>query len=820
MPVRPIYRLMRQFLPSTRLIVICLLLVISWNISLGQSQIEGLVIEQQTNTPLPYSSVLVLSWPDSTQIAGGYTSENGQFSFPVEPGEYFLRISFLGYQTAYTEVQEVPANEKVRIAPISLQLEETSLAEVEIVGQASQMTLELDKRVYRVDQDLALAGSSADEILQNLPSVQVDAEGGVSLRGSQNVRILINGKPSGLVGIGGQATGLAMLQGNMIERIEVITNPSARYDAEGEVGIINIILKEERKNGFNGALTAATGWPHAHSVGANLNYRSGMVNWFANLSGQYRASPGGGSYYQEEKTDGIPTFITEQTSDRIRAALGGNFRTGADILFNPYNTLTLSGLISKDAGENTTSIVYRDFDGQRTPLATVVRDEVETETSDNLEFNGTFRKTYPQKDREWVSTLQYQLNDDLELGDILEQQPARLIRQQSTNNEAESNWLIQSDYVHPFGQNSRMKAETGTRITLRNIDNDYLVEEENTSGVFEALPAFDNEFRYIENIYAGYGILSQQLDQWAWQVGVRAEYSDISASLVNGGSPVEKQYLNWFPSAFLSYKVSEENSLQLSYSRRLSRPRFRDLLPFSSFTDARNLRTGNPDLDPEYTHSFELGYLAYWDKGSLLSSLYYRYRTGVIERITLDAGDNIVYFIPVNLAVNQSIGLELSGSQDLSSWWNVSGNVNVFGSETRGEYEDQAFFAQTLAMNARVNSRMTVSKNIRFQVSGTYDAPRVTPQGRQLARYGVDLGASMPLLQDKATLSLSVRDLFNSNRWRGTTDLADLYRESDFQWRRRQLNLSLTYRINQEDRDEKRSGRDGGGWEEGGGGGE
>lgn len=810
---------MRHFSSPARLIACCLLLVIFWGYASGQSRIEGLVQDQQTRDPLPYASVVVLSWPDSTQVAGGYTPENGQFSFGVPPGDYRLRVTFLGYQESFTEVLKVKANEQVQIGAILLQLAETSLDEVEIVGQASQMTLELDKRVYRVDQDLALAGSTADELLQNLPSVQVDAEGAVSLRGSQNVRILINGKPSGLVGIGGQATGLAMLQSNMIERIEVITNPSARYDAEGEVGIINIILKEERQNGFNGAVTAATGWPHAHSLGANLNYRSGMVNWFANLSGQYRASPGGGSYYQEEKTDGIPTFITDQTSDRIRAALGGNFRTGADILFNQYNTLTLSGLISKDQGENTTNIVYRDFDGQRNPLATVIRDEVETETSDNLEFNGTFRQTYPQKDREWVSTLQYQLNDDLELGDILEQQPAQLIRQKSTNNEAESNWLIQSDYIHPFGQNNRMKAETGTRITLRNIDNDYLVEEESPTGEFEALPAFDNEFQYIENIYAGYGILSQQLDQWGWQVGLRAEYSDISASLVNGGDPVEKQYLNWFPSAFLSYKVSQENSLQLSYSRRLSRPRFRDLLPFSSFTDARNLRIGNPDLDPEYTHSFELGYLAYWEQGSLLSSLYYRYRTGVIERITLDAEDNLVFFIPVNLAVNQSVGLELSGSQDLTTWWNVSGNMNVFGSETRGEYEDQEFFAQTLAMNARVNNRITLRKDIRVQVSGTYDAPRVTPQGRQLARYGVDLGASMPLLQDKATLALSVRDLFNSNRWRGTTDLEDLYRESDFQWRRRQLNLSLTYRINQDAREERRSGREGGGWEEGGGGG-
>lgn len=795
-----------QYLKQAFLLTGFLFLLVT---NLNAQILQGTVRSEQSNEAIGFTSVVVYSLPDSSQIGGTLTDADGQFSISLpKRGSYYVSISPIGFKSYQSEAYRIVENQSIDIGVIILQEEEVLLDEVEIVAQTSQMELDLDKRIYRVDQDLALAGSSADEILQNLPSVEVDTEGGVSLRGSQNVRILINGKPSGLVGLGGGSGGLEMLQGDMIEKIEVITNPSARYEAEGEAGIINIVLKKERKSGFNGSVNVATGFPARHSLGANLNYRSGKINWFGNLSGNFRSGPGGGGYVQDQFEDGQLLLRTEQDNNRVRESLGGNFRTGADVLFNEYNTLTFSGQIGIDQNENTTEIVYRDYDPELNLISTVTRDQLEQEPSTNVEFQGTYTRTFPQKDREWVSTIQYQLNDETELADIIESSTVSqtTINQNSSNTEDETNLLIQTDYVHPLGDDGKFKFETGARISVRTIENDFLVQQENNEGVFEALEGFDNFFQYDENIYAAYGIFNQKGEKWGYQLGLRTEYTDLVARLLDTNDEVAKNYLNWFPSAFVSYQVNESNSFQLSYSRRLSRPRFRNLLPFSNFSDARNLRQGNPDLDPEYTHSMEAGYLAYWDNGSLLSSVYFRRTEGVIERITLFNEEGLSVRIPVNLSVRNALGVELSGSQDLYPWWSLSGNMNVFGQITEGEYEGTEFYAEAISMNARLNSRMTLPGDIRIQASGNYNAPRNTPQGKRLARYSMDLGASKSILDNNGTIALSVRDVFNTNRWREITDTGEFYRELDFQWRVRQISLTFTYRINEEERKDRRGG--------------
>lgn len=789
------------------------LLLFSPSVFAQQSTLTGKILDADSGDPLGFASISVLAANDSSSVGGTLTNAEGGFSLSLTAGEYLLDISFLGYEDKTMPPIALPAGQKVDLGAIKLTAEAVAIDEVEISATASQMQLDLDKRIYRVDENLAMAGSSADELLSNLPSVEVDAEGGVSLRGSQNVRILIDGKPSGLIGIGGETDGLALLQSNMIERVEVITNPSARYDAEGEVGIINIVLKKERQKGFNGSITTGTGIPHNHNLGANINYRSGMVNWFANLGGNYRRSPGGGSFYQELLEDGEVYSVFEQENRRTRSSLGGNFRTGADIIFNEFNTLTFSGLIGYDDEDNFTEIIYRDLSLAGELLEVTRRDQLEEEADRNVEFNTTFRKTYPTEDREWTSTIQYQLNDDTELADITQQAESsdNPLLQRSSNTEDEANWLIQTDYIQPFGDDQQYKFETGTRITLRTIENDYLVEEEDESGIYNPLPGFNNFFLYTENIYAGYGIFSHKMDKFSYQFGLRAEYSDIGADTMASTGMVEyidKQYLNWFPSAFFSYEFDSKNSLQLSYSRRLSRPRFRSLLPFSNFSDARNLRIGNPDLDPEYTHSFEIGHLAYWETGSLLSSVYYRYRTGVIERILFIGADGVSFRTSANLAEQHNLGIELSGSQDITDWWNINGSLNFYGSETQGSFREQDFYARTLAFNARFNSRMTFWKNARLQLSADYRAPQMDPQGRNLARYQIDVALSKKVLKENGTITFNVRDVFNSDRWRSISFGEDFYRETDFQWRVRQFTLAFTYRINQRDND-RAAGRGG-----------
>lgn len=789
----------------------------------GPIYLRGQVVNADDGIGLPSTTLRLFTLQDSTGVTGGLTDEQGNFLLSVPSGAYYLKITFLGYETQFVNLPVLGnTTDTVDLGQITLSAGgDLSLDAVNIEAQGSQMELKLDKRVYTIGQDLSLAGNSADEVLQNLPSIEVDAEGTISLRGSQSVRILINGKPSGLVGNGGDTDGLRNLQASMIEKIEVITNPSARYEAEGEVGIINIILKKEKRKGVNGAFTLGTGVPHNHRLGANLNYRSGKVNLFANLSGNYRNSPGRGSYYQEEYANGLLSLITESTNRRDRQELGGTLQLGADLLFDQYNTLTMSGLVSLGDQLNIATYAYRDFSPDRVPLGTTERVQEEEEIDQNVEFSANYIRTFPQKDRKWTSTLQYQLSDDLEVSDYTQQLIGNgaPILERSSNTENETNLLVQTDYIQPFGTDNEFKVEAGGRANFRTIENDFIVERQGDDGTYTTLEGFDNFFLYQENIYAGYGIFSHEMDRFSYQVGMRAEYTDINIDLIRTNEVIDKNYLNWFPSAFLSYKLKAQNTVQLSYSRRLSRPRFRSLIPFSGLSDARNLRVGNPDLDPEYTHSMEAGYLTYWKSGSLLSSVYFRHRTGVVQRITVRLDDGLTQSMPVNLDTENSVGIELSGSQDITKWWSLSGNVNFFASEINGSVDNDQIFVQAIGFNSRLNSRITLPGKIRFQVSGSYRAPQRSPQGRTLALYSIDLGLTRNVLRGKGTLTFNVSDLLNSRRWQSIVDTETLLRESAFQWRIRQFRLGFTYRLNQENsrgRSQRPGGRgNGGGYQNG-----
>ncbi len=792
--------------------VLCLLVMLS-NLSFAQG-VQGTVLDADEASPLSFATVTVLALPDSQASGGSLTDANGKYKMGLEQGSYLLQITFLGYESKIIG-PVVVEDEWVEVPTIRMRGQAVQMDEVEISARANQMTLDLDKRVFRVDQDLSLAGSTADEILQNLPSVQVDPEGNVSLRGSQNVRILINGKPSGLVGVGGESEALRMLQGNMIESIEVITNPSARYDAEGEVGIINIILKKEQRPGFNGSIQTNTGWPHSHGLGANLNYRSGKFNFFTNLGVNYRSSPGGGKFYQE-LYQADTTIISEWTQDRVRSDLGYNIRMGADYAFTPNDVLTFVGQYRAGTGLNTVDILYTDYGRPNEIFRQTNRFQEERESDQNIELEATYRKTYERKDKVWTTTLQWQDNDDLELADIDEvilTESLPDVLQRSSNTENEANFLFQTDFVLPFGDGA--KFETGAKATVRTIENAYLVEQRDSLGVFVPLPSFDNQFLYKERIYAGYAIFGQKRDKFSYQLGLRAEYTDIGTELFRTEESNRKQYLDWFPSAAMSYEIDRENVWQVTYSRRLSRPRFRLLLPFSNFSDARNFFGGNPDLDPEYTHSFETGYLKYWDSGSLLSSVYYRHRTGVIERITIFTSETQAQIIPVNLSTQDAVGFEFSGTQDLTSWWSLNGNLNLYRAITRGSYEGERLDADTYTWNTRINSRFQFPTGTQLQVSGDLDAPQITPQGRQKALYAADLGLSQRVLKGNGTLTFSVRDVFNT-RWRRSEIINEfVYRDTEFQWRARQFTLSFSYRINQDGSREQRDSPLGEGFEGG-----
>lgn len=774
------------------------------------AEIKGRVVDAEGQA-LPYAQVTVFLGTDSLPVTGGLTDDNGRFSLELQLSKFSLQVELLSYATRRFEGLAL-TNDGADLGDLVLEAEGVDVDGVEIRDKANPMVLSLDKRIFNVARDLSNAGRNAAEILDNLPSVNVDVEGNVSLRGSQNVRILVDGKPSGLVSAR-NPDALRQLQGNMIEKIEVITNPSARYDAEGEVGILNIVLKKEQKKGLNGSFELTTGWPHNHRAGLGLNWRQKRFNLFTNASIGYRESPGRGSSFQEftvsDPVNGDTAFSYERERAHVRGGRNQSIRFGSDFFLHKHHTLTLAGLYRGSRGNNAATLDYRDFDINGLLTNTALREDDEIETKRVFETELGYQRTFPQKGRKFTMDLKWTDSDDREASDILETSEIRdPLTQRVANIEDERMYLLQADYIHPFGKKGRF--ETGWRSTLRQIINDYGVEELDTNGLWFELPDFNNNFIYDENIHAAYVMAGNQTGRFAYQGGMRVEYSQIRTELIETNESNPRDYFNLFPSAHFSYELNEKQTFQLSYSRRISRPRFRHLLPFTSFSDNRNIHAGNPDLDPEFTHSTEVGYLRYFNLGSILSSIYYRHRTGVIQRVSVPKSDGTTTRLPVNLATQDAFGLEFNVNIKPLKNWKLSGNFNFYRAITSGSYEGFDLDADTYTWNGRLTSKSTLLKSWELQLTFDYRAPENSPQGRTLARYMLDFGIEKDILKRKGTLILSGRDLFNTRFYRWITETEGFYAESDFQWRARQITLTFSYRLNQEKK-RNRGGRPQGG---------
>ena len=779
-----------------------LLLLLSLCATIGfaqdAAQLTGILLQDGNGQPLPFATAVAYRSADSTIAANATTDVDGSFALDIAPGSYYLEVQFLGYDNlVISDIELTDAAPSRDLGTLRMGQSGVALETVEVTTERSQLVMKLDKRVFNVGTDLTGAGNTAADILNNVPSVNVDPEGNVSLRGSNGVRILVDGKPSAMLS-SGDLDALRRMQGDIIESVEVITNPSARYEAEGEAGIINIILKKNRQTGVNGSFGATVGYPENLGGSYSLNYRRNQFNLFSNFGISYQRSPGGGSDDQRFfNPDGslLARYTTE--TDQDRGGIGGNLQLGTDWFINDRNQLTGSLLYRRSQDDNLALVTYRDFDEGGSLLTTTVRDTREDSENQNLESSLNYKRTFARhEDQELTAVAQYILDDDLELSDITELATGRAdpLRQRASNTEYETNLLLQTDYVHPF--NDSLKLEGGLRTTLRTIRNAFRVEEEDETGEYQVFPEFNNELNYTENIGAAYFIASGEFGPIGAQVGLRGELSDVTAELIRSQVTNEQYYFNLFPSAALTYQFSETNQLQLSYSRRLSRPYFRLLLPFSNFNNPRNNSIGNPTLRPEYTDSYEVGTLRYLPAGSFLASVYYRYTTGVIERLILPADDGTTIRFPVNLGDRNSYGVELNFQYDLTDWWKFNSDFNLYTSQTEGSYEGTDYGVDITAWSGRAASTLDLTERLQSQVSFDYNAPRNTPQGRDLATYALDVGLSLKVFAGKGDLTLSGRDLFNTRVQRTIIEQQNYTSTSDFQWRQaRQVVLSLVYRL-------------------------
>ena len=771
--------------------------------SLNNISVKGRVIDSVSGVALPAATIQLYKIPGNTLVAGEISDTSGNFQMVVAAGKYALTINYTGYIAYRINSLAVDnTSSELNVGTVRLLSSGKTLDEVVVQAEKSSMTLSLDKKIFNVGKDLANAGGSAADILSNIPSVSVDPEGTIKLRGSDNVRILIDGKPSGLVSFKG-GSGLQQLQASMIDRVEIITNPSARYEAEGMAGILNIILKKDRRQGFNGSFEVTTGYPTNLGAAANLNYRHKKVNFFINYGIAYRKQPAMGSMYQE-LYERDTTFILQQSSDATITGFNNNIRGGLDFYFTESSVLTASYLFRRSDANRQTDIRYDDYYFSKSGLQSfTTRRQDEDEIEPNSEYSLIYKKSFGRKGHELSGEVKFL--DNWENSDQTFTQhlfsPAgmedknRFILQKSVNDEFEKQLLFQLDYVKPVSKEG--KIETGIRSSFRDMTNDYIVTQQNAAGGFDPLPGLDNIFLYKENIHAAYGIASNKTNRFSYQAGLRAEWTDVKTVLKETNQENPRSYVNLFPSAHMTLELAGENALQVSYSRRVRRPFYNDLSPFMTFSDSRNFSSGNPDLDPEFSDAFEIGHIKSFEKGSLSSAVYFRDTKGKIDRIrTVDSAGNSVT-LPQNLRKEKAMGIEFTSNYSPYKWWKLDFNANFFYADIDGSNIVKTYKTSTYSWFVRQTSRFTFPNALDIQLRGNYEAPQKTAQGKRKSLYYFDFSLSKDVFKGNGTLNLSLLDLFNTRKSRNITEGVNFYSEGSYQGRRRQLNLTLNYRIRQ-----------------------
>ncbi len=767
--------------------------------------LRGKLVEELSGQAVEFATISVFSKVDSSLVAGGLSELEGVFQFESKNIASFAVIEFLSFNPITINLDIKSDSKDIDLGIIKMKSASVAIDEVTITAEKSTSQFMLDRKVFNVGQDLGSRGGTALELLNNVPSLSVDVEGGISLRGNSNVRIMINGRPSGLMGMSG-SSGLRSIPANMIERVEVITNPSAKFEAEGMTGIINIVLKKDASVGFNGSFEGTVGLPRELATGANLNYRSGSVNFFVNYNIRQRKSLGSGFNYLErnfpEGRNGLYTDRTFNSDDFSQVV-----RSGLDFFITPKQSLTASISYNTSKGDGNSQLSYKSLTNSTSLLNKesvkalndyILRNNFETESGPRLEYALDYKKDFDKKGRQLTANLQVQNVNEIEGSDIDESVVVNnlnqgiTLRQRTQNDEGDKNINFQTDYKTPLSSTANF--ETGLRTTNRTIRNDFFVEEKNGE-VWKTIASLTNDFKYDEHVHAGYAIFNDKKPKYSYQLGLRYEYTDVTTTLVNTNQVNPRNYGGFFPSGFFNYQITPENQLQFSYSRRIRRPDFRSLNPFFSFTDRINIRSGNPDLNPQYTNSYEASFLKYFENANFGATAYFRKTSDVITSIRELKEDQTTLNFPLNLGFEENTGFEFLASYSGVKWWKIDGDLNLFHNRFYGAEEKGINNTSSFAMNGRLNSRFTLAKNTELQVRWNYSGPRNVPQGRFRSFQSLDLAFSKDINKD-LTITANVRDVFNQRRWRSERSTDEFFEESNFQRARNSGNITLSYRIN------------------------
>jgi len=731
--------------------------------------IIGKVVEASSERPIEFATVLVANSETKKPIAGTTTLEDGSFTLQTDANDFYIEISFIGFETR-TFGKPVTPVETIDLGIVVLAEDAQKLEEVVVEGEISRTEFKLDKRVFNVGKDLSSTGASALEVLNNVPSVNVNIEGQISLRGSQGVQILINGKPSVIASEQGNTLGT--ITADMIDRVEVITNPSAKYDAEGTSGIINIVIKKEEKKGLNGSISVNTGAPNNHSVGVSLNRRTEKFNLFSQLGAGFRELP---NDLENRNVDLVNNTTILSSGSEFRNETFYNFVLGTDYYLSPKDVVTLSGNFALEVEDQPSTTNFASLDASDAISSQWTRTEVTEATNPKFQYEFQYKKDFGESEDH---TLLFSALGNFFGKDQSSEFLDRTISgedndatQQTRTDFKESVFTFKLDYTKPFTE--QWNLESGAQYVLNDVSNDYEVNDL-VNGVFVNDPGLTNIFEYNQKVLGLYTTGSYEGQKWGIKMGVRLEQTNLNTLLTNTNQENDQNYSNLFPSLHSSYKITEKVSLQAGYSKRIYRPRLWDLNPFFNIRNNFSVRQGNPELLPEFTDSYEVTSIYILGKASLNLGIYHRYTEDVIERVSTFE-NNVNTVRPENIGTNRATGIEFNAKYSPSNWLTLNGDFNYSQFTRDGTFDDTVFDFSGDQWSSKLMAKLKLPAGIDLETTGNYRSGYQTVQSEVYDQLFLDIGLRKKLMKGKAVLSLSVRDVFASRVNESEINQPDFY---------------------------------------------
>jgi len=782
----------------------------------AKGKIVGVVIENKSEIPMEFANIAIYDLADSSLITGGITNDKGEFEIPdVGFGEYFLEANFIGFDKSTVEKITLDRQNRIsNVGEITLSPSAVALDAVNVVADKAAVEYKLDKKVVNVSQVISAIGGTAVDVLENTPSVQVDIEGNVSLRGSGNFTVLIDGRPSVLSG----SDALRQIPSSAIENIEIITNPSAKYEPDGTAGIINLVMKKNSMNGLNGIVNASIGSGDKYRGDFMFNYRMEKVNFF--LGADWRDETNYGSMHSKRETyynDTTEYLNMDGSRNGIR---GGNaIKGGTDIYLTDHTTLTLSGEVGNSKRSNEGDGKTENFTVPASYHIYSVSEEVSDRENDFYTLNMNFQHKFNDKGHRLEASAFYsnETGTDNEIEGELRADadyiPSNeyLSRVSTLETEDEQDIRLKLDYTNPFSEDGQFEAGFQSRMESDDEELDFR-DYDQESGEWIINDDYSSGTNFQRDIHAAYGTFSNKIGNLQYMGGLRGELTSREIKNTKAEKPSSLNRFDLFPTAHLSYPLSEKADITSSYSRRINRPSGRDLDPTPNYYSRYAIRFGNPDLKPEYTNSYEIGMLKRFGEGrSFVSTdLFRRVTNNKIDRTTEQGEDGVFYYYTDNFDKDYATGVEVTGNFAYKKWLILNASANVFHYRITGDINGESIDRESTNWGGRMNTTFKLAENSRFQVTAFFRGPSVSAQGESKAMFFSNLSYRHEFMDKKLSATLSLRDPLGTARFERESYNTTFY--NSFRWERepRVVMLTLSYKINNF-KEERRNGGDGGG---------